>query len=104
MDLNNISPDTKNQISDICENFVDGAIIGKIDSQNPTLFLSGKNADKLLFLKDFINVKVISYNVGDASKLNALLETYDSLIARLEVIGDLELQQIEGFGKESEDG
>lgn len=41
--------------------------------------------------------------IGDASKLNALLDTYDSLIARLEVIGDLELKQIEGFGKESED-
>lgn len=41
--------------------------------------------------------------IGDASKLNALLDTYDSLISRLEVIGDLELTAIEGFGKESED-
>ena len=53
IDLNNVSPDTKNQINELCENFVDGAVIGKIDSNNPTLFLSGKNADKLLFLNDF---------------------------------------------------
>ena len=56
LDLNNVSPDTKNRINDVCENFVDGAVIGKIDSDNPTLFLSGKNTDKLLFLNDFLNV------------------------------------------------
>lgn len=83
LDLNNISPDTKSQISDICENFVDGAIIGKIDSQNPTLFLSGKNANKLLFLKDFINVKIISDNVGDASKLKLLRSTYTKALSVL---------------------
>lgn len=83
LDLNNISPDTKNQISDVCENFVDGAIIGKIDSQNPTLFLSGRDADKLLFLKDFLNVKIISDNVGDASKLKLLRSTYTKALSVL---------------------
>lgn len=83
VDLNNVSPDTKNQINEVCENFVDGAVIGKIDSNNPTLFLSGKNADKLLFLNDFLNVKIISDKVGDASKLKLLRSTYTKALSVL---------------------
>lgn len=83
VDLNNVSPDTKNQINEVCENFVDGAVIGKIDSNNPTLFLSGKNADKLLFLNDFLNVKIISDKVGDASKLKLLRSTYTKSLSVL---------------------
>lgn len=83
IDLNNVSPDTKNQINDVCENFVDGAVIGKIDSNNPTLFLSGKNADKLLFLNDFLNIKIISDKVGDASKLKLLRSTYTKALSVL---------------------
>ena len=83
LDLNNVSPDTKNRINDVCENFVDGAVIGKIDSDNPTLFLSGKNTDKLLFLNDFLNVKIISDNVGDASKLKLLRSTYTKALSVL---------------------
>lgn len=83
LDLNNVSPDTKNQINDVCENFVDGAVIGKIDSNNPILFLSGKNANKLLFLNDFLNVKIISDKVGDASKLKLLRSTYTKAISVL---------------------
>ena len=37
LDLNNISPQTTLEINDNVENLVDGAIIGKIDSDNPTL-------------------------------------------------------------------
>ena len=76
LDLNNISPDTSEKISNVVDNFVDGAIIGKIDSKNPTLFLSGENAHKLLFLNDFLNVNIISDNIGDASKLKLLRSTY----------------------------
>ncbi|MBE6504930.1 MAG: NAD(P)-dependent oxidoreductase [Methanobrevibacter sp.] len=83
IDLNNVSPDTKNQINELCENFVDGAVIGKIDSNNPTLFLSGKNADKLLFLNDFLKVKIISDKVGDASKLKLLRSTYTKALSVL---------------------
>ncbi|WP_407423705.1 NAD(P)-binding domain-containing protein [Methanobrevibacter sp.] len=83
LDLNNVSPDTKSQINDVCENFVDGAVIGKIDSDNLTLFLSGKNTDKLLFLNDFLNVKIISDNVGDASKLKLLRSTYTKALSVL---------------------
>ena len=83
LDLNNISPDTSEKISNVVDNFVDGAIIGKIDSKNPTLFLSGENAHKLLFLNDFLNVNIISDNMGDASKLKLLRSTYTKSISVL---------------------
>lgn len=83
LDLNNISPDTSEKISNVVDNFVDGAIIGKIDSKNPTLFLSGENAHKLLFLSDFLNVNIISDNIGDASKLKLLRSTYTKSLSVL---------------------
>lgn len=83
LDLNNISPDTSEKISNVVDNFVDGAIIGKIDSKNPTLFLSGENAHKLLFLNDFLNVNIISDNIGDASKLKLLRSTYTKSLSVL---------------------
>lgn len=83
LDLNNISPDTSEKISNVVDNFVDGAIIGKIDSKNPTLFLSGENAHKLLFLNDFLNVNIISHNIGDASKLKLLRSTYTKSLSVL---------------------
>lgn len=83
LDLNNISPDTTKQIDDLVDNFVDGAIIGKIDSKTPTLFLAGENADNLLFLNDFLNVKVVSDKIGDASKLKLLRSTYTKSLSVL---------------------
>lgn len=83
LDLNNVSPDTTEEINSIVDNLVDGAIIGKIDSKNPTLFLSGENAHDLLFLNDFLNVKVISDKVGDASKLKLLRSTYTKSLSVL---------------------
>ena len=38
LDLNNISPETTLEINNYVENLVDGAIIGKIDSDNPVLY------------------------------------------------------------------
>lgn len=83
LDLNNISPDTACEIDDVAYDFVDGAIIGKIDSPSPTLYLSGKNAEKLSFLNDFINVKIISDKVGDASALKLLRSTYTKSLSVL---------------------
>ncbi len=83
LDLNNISPDTSEKISNVVDKFVDGAIIGKNDSKNPTLFLSGENAHKLLFLNDFLNVNIISDNIGDASKLKLLRSTYTKSLSVL---------------------
>ena len=83
LDLNNISPATTEKINNLLDNFVDGAIIGKIDSESPTLFLSGKNASELLFLNEFLNVKIISDKIGDASKLKLLRSTYTKSLSVL---------------------
>ena len=83
IDLNNISPETACKISGLYDNFVDAAIIGKIDSSNPTLFLSGDKSDELLFLNDFLNVNIVSKNIGDASKLKLLRSTYTKSLSVL---------------------
>ena len=83
LDLNNISPKTTNELNSLANNFVDGAIIGKIDSDNPTLYLSGVNANRLLFLNEFLNVKIISDRIGDASTLKLLRSTYTKSLSVL---------------------
>ena len=83
LDLNNISPKTTLKINDCVENLVDGAIIGKIDSDNPILCLSGKGADELLFLDEYLTVKKISENVGDAATLKMLRSSYTKTLSAL---------------------
>ena len=83
LDLNNISPNTTFEISKYVPNLVDGAIIGKIDSDNPILYLSGKSADKLMFLNEFIDVRKISDNIGDAAILKLLRSTYTKTLSAL---------------------
>lgn len=83
LDLNNISPQTALKISGYVDNFVDGAIIGKIDSQNPTLFLSGNQAEKLLFLDDFLNVRIVGEEIGDAAILKLLRSSYTKTLTAL---------------------
>ena len=83
LDLNNISPKTTLKISEHVKNLVDGAIIGKIDSDNPVLYLSGKMADELLFLEDFITTKKISDNIGDAATLKMLRSSYTKTLSAL---------------------
>ena len=83
LDLNNISPDTTEKINNLVDNFVDGAIIGKIDSSSPTLYLSGKDAKKLLFLDEFLDIKIISDKIGDASRLKLLRSTYTKSLSVL---------------------
>lgn len=83
LDLNNISPDTTFEISSHVDNFVDGAIIGKIDSENPILYVSGENANDLLFLNDFIKTEVISDKIGDVSILKLLRSTYTKTLSAL---------------------
>ena len=83
LDLNNISPETSIKISQLYDNFVDGAIIGKIDSLNPILYLAGEKAGDLLFLNDFLKVNIISNNIGDASKLKLLRSTYTKSLSAL---------------------
>ncbi len=83
LDLNNVSPATTFEINEQVENLVDGAIIGKIDSQNPILYLSGENAEKLLFLNEYLQTKIISDRIGDASKLKLLRSTYTKTLSAL---------------------
>ena len=83
LDLNNISRKTTLEINDFVNNLVDGAIIGKIDSDNPTMLLSGNSADKLLFLNDFLDVRIIGDDVGDASFLKLLRSSYTKTLSAL---------------------
>ena len=76
LDLNNISPKTTLEISSHVDNFVDGAIIGKIDSENPWLYISGEKSDELLFLNEFISTRIISDTVGDVAILKMLRSSY----------------------------
>jgi 3-hydroxyisobutyrate dehydrogenase-like beta-hydroxyacid dehydrogenase len=83
LDLNNISPDTTFEIDGNVDNLVDGAIIGKIDSENPVLYLSGENAEELLFLDGFIQTEIISDRIGDASILKMLRSSYTKTLSAL---------------------
>lgn len=83
LDLNNISPQTTFEIDNHVSNLIDGSIIGKIDSKNPTIYISGKSADELLFLNEFINVKVLSDRIGDASILKLLRSSYTKTLTAL---------------------
>ena len=83
LDLNNISPETTFEIQKHTENLVDGAIIGKIDSDNPILYLSGEKSDELMFLNEFIQTRKISDKIGDASILKLLRSTYTKTLSAL---------------------
>ena len=83
LDLNNISPDTTLEINHHVKNLVDGAIIGKIDSKNPILYISGPKSDDLLFLNEFLKTKKISDNIGDVSILKLLRSTYTKSLSAL---------------------
>lgn len=81
LDLNNISPDTALEISELTSGFVKGAIIGKIDSDNPVVYVSGSRADELLFLNEFFCVKKISDDVCDAAILKLLRSSYTKTLS-----------------------
>ena len=83
LDLNNVSPDTTLEISEHVNRLVDGAIIGKIDSQNPVLYLSGEDANELAFLNDYLETKILSDRIGDASLLKLLRSTYTKTLSSL---------------------
>ncbi len=83
LDLNNISPDTTVEINKYVDNLIDGAIIGKIDSDNPILYISGEHADELLFLNDFIKTKKVSDNIGDVAILKMLRSSYTKTLSAL---------------------
>ena len=83
LDLNNISPDTTFEISKHADNFVDGAVIGKIDSSDSVLYISGPKSQDLLFLNPYIETKIISDTIGDVSLLKLLRSTYTKTLSAL---------------------
>lgn len=83
LDLNNISPKTTLEITKHVNNFVDGAIIGKIDSENPILYLAGENLDELDFLNEFLEIHKISKNPGDVAKLKLLRSMYTKSLSAI---------------------
>ena len=83
LDLNNISPDTTFEISKHADNFVDGAVIGKIDSSDSVLYISGPKSQDLLFLNSYIETKIISDKIGDVSLLKLLRSTYTKTLSAL---------------------
>lgn len=80
LDLNNISPKTAIEISDKVNNFADAAIIGGIN-RDFTLFLAGENSKSLKFLDKYFPVKIVSNNIGDASRLKMLRSIYTKSIS-----------------------
>ena len=99
LDLNNISSQTTLEINNNVENLIDGAIIGKIDSDNPTLYVSGKKSDELLFLNEFITTEKISDNVGDLACLKLLRSSYTKTLSVL-LIESLEIAKTHGLEDE----
>ena len=102
LDFNNISPRTVFEIEEILsdEKFIDSAIFGRVNSKELNVFLSGSKAqvllDKIKDEIDFndisdiednldlkINLKVISDNIGDVSKLKMLRSSYTKGVSAL---------------------
>lgn len=99
LDLNNISPNTTFEISRYVDNLVDGAVIGKIDSDNPILYISGEKSEDLLFLNEFIQIKIVGDNIGDASKLKLLRSSYTKTLSAL-LIESAEIAKANGLEDE----
>lgn len=83
LDLNNVSPDTTFKINEHVNYLVDGAVIGKIDSKNPILYMSGPKAHELEFLNEFMNIKIVSDRIGDAAILKLLRSTYTKTLSAI---------------------
>lgn len=100
LDFNNISPKTVFEIEDILsdDKFIDSAIIGRVNSDELNIYLSGSKAQFLLDKikkeigskgidinkMDFkINVKLISDKIGDVSKLKMLRSSYTKGVSAL---------------------
>lgn len=111
LDLNNISPNTtksivslfninqNNKSVDENNNFVDGAIIGRINRELPIILVSGKLADKLLILNNYgLRIIKVSDNPGDVASLKMLRSVYTKgisavLMETLEVAETLDLKE-----------
>lgn len=86
LDLNNISPKTAENINEIFQNekgdntrnnFINGAIIGRITNENHKIIVSGIKLKEIIALNDYgLNITPISENIEDVSKLKMLRSMY----------------------------
>lgn len=97
LDFNNISPNTAKQIENYLgdEHFIDSAIMGRVSSDELHLYFSGKRAEGFVAnMRDFIknndspndikvNIKVVSDEIGDVSKLKILRSSYTKGVSAL---------------------
>lgn len=97
LDFNNISPNTAKQIENYLsdEHFIDSAIMGRVSSDELHLYFSGRRAEEFVAnMRDFIknndhptgikvNIKVVSDEIGDVSKLKILRSSYTKGVSAL---------------------
>lgn len=97
LDFNNISPNTAKQIENYLgdEHFIDSTIMGRVSSDELNLYFSGRRAEEFVSnMRDFIknnddvndtnvNIKVVSEEIGDVSKLKILRSSYTKGVSAL---------------------
>lgn len=97
LDFNNISPNTAKQIENYLgdEHFIDSSIMGRVSSDELNLYFSGRRAEEFVSnMRDFIknnddandtnvNIKVVSDEIGDVSKLKILRSSYTKGVSAL---------------------
>lgn len=88
IDLNNISPETTLKIAENIDNFIDAAIIGKIEREKPILFYCGEESEFINNLP--LDVHYLGDKIGDVSKLKLLRSTYTKSLTGV-LIESLEL-------------
>lgn len=97
LDFNNISPNTAKQIENYLgdEHFIDSSIMGRVSSDELNLYFSGRRAEEFVSnMRDYIknnddandinvNIKVVSDEIGDVSKLKILRSSYTKGVSAL---------------------
>ena len=97
LDFNNISPNTAKQIENYIgdEHFIDSSIMGRVSSDELNLYFSGRKAEEFVgnmrnFIKGHdsptnieVNIKVVSDEIGDVSKLKILRSSYTKGVSAL---------------------
>lgn len=97
LDFNNISPNTAKQIENYLseEHFIDSSIMGRVSSEELNLYFSGRKAEEFVsnmrnFIRDTdapsnvkVNIKVVSDEIGDVSKLKILRSSYTKGVSAL---------------------
>ena len=97
LDFNNISPNTAKQIENYLgdEHYIDSSIMGRVSSEELHLYFSGRRAEEFVSnVREFIrnndspdgitvNMRVVSDEIGDVSKLKSLRSSYTKGVSAL---------------------